>query len=308
MAGVVDQQADGCRRGRRRSRGRRARAAPGRRPSRSTRRRRGCGGRRRRAGPGSGGVSSSVVWPWRSRRRCSPAGVTTTCSPSSRRSSCESVRSRPAAIRSAVVSVGLVSPRSTCESIGAETPERSARSRSERSIASRSALTRGPTAAPSRVATAFTVCTLSRTLVYRARFRGTAQSGSGPKRSSILRTACGVRADRRRACPRAGAVLRLSSTLISFHASIIRSSCPGPAVLVSRPALVARAAQRFICSSCLACARASLASMRSIMRRRRRSRQPKPHATIVARAGARNRADRAESASASRPRGERGSR
>ena len=44
-------------------------------------------------------------------------------------------------------SVGLVSPRSTCDSIGALTPVRCARSRSERSIPSRSARTRGPTAA-----------------------------------------------------------------------------------------------------------------------------------------------------------------
>ena len=50
-------------------------------------------------------------------------------------------------MRAATCSVGLVSPRSTWESIGAETPERAARSRSERSIASRSARTRGPMAA-----------------------------------------------------------------------------------------------------------------------------------------------------------------
>ena len=49
-------------------------------------------------------------------------------------------------------SVGLVSPRSTWESIGAETPQRSARSRSERSIASRSARTRGPTSRGSATA------------------------------------------------------------------------------------------------------------------------------------------------------------
>src|SRR5689334_20206373 len=66
---------------------------------------------------------------------------------SSRRSSCESRSSRPEAIRLAICRVGLVSPRSTWLSIGADTPERSARSRSERSIASRKALTRGPTAA-----------------------------------------------------------------------------------------------------------------------------------------------------------------
>src|SRR4051794_9259222 len=66
---------------------------------------------------------------------------------SSRRRSCESRRSSPEAILLATCNVGLVSPRSTCESIGAETPDRSASSRSERSIASRSAFTRGPTAA-----------------------------------------------------------------------------------------------------------------------------------------------------------------
>ena len=76
------------------------------------------------------------------------AGRTTETMPSSsRRSSCESRSSSPEAILLATCSVGLVSPRSTCESIGAETPERSASSRSERSIASRSAFTRGPTAA-----------------------------------------------------------------------------------------------------------------------------------------------------------------
>lgn len=49
-------------------------------------------------------------------------------------------------MRPATATVGLVSERSTCESMGAETPERSARSRRERSIASRSALTLGPIA------------------------------------------------------------------------------------------------------------------------------------------------------------------
>src|SRR5690242_9842913 len=63
---------------------------------------------------------------------------------SSRRSSWLRRRSRPAAMREATCSVGLVSPRSTWLSIGAETPERSARSRSDRSIASRNAFTRGP--------------------------------------------------------------------------------------------------------------------------------------------------------------------
>ena len=51
----------------------------------------------------------------------------------------------PAAILVATASVGLVSPRSTWESIGALTPLRSARSRSERPIASRSARIRAPT-------------------------------------------------------------------------------------------------------------------------------------------------------------------
>src|SRR5205823_2722831 len=53
-------------------------------------------------------------------------------------------KSRPAAMRAATDSVGLVSPRSTCESIGALTPLRRARSRSESAEASRSALTRAP--------------------------------------------------------------------------------------------------------------------------------------------------------------------
>jgi NTE family protein len=48
-------------------------------------------------------------------------------------------------MRAATARVGLVSPRSTWESIGADTPERVARSRRERSIASRRARTRGPT-------------------------------------------------------------------------------------------------------------------------------------------------------------------
>src|SRR4051794_18276356 len=47
-------------------------------------------------------------------------------------------------MRAATCSVGLVSPRSTWLSIGADTPDRPARSRSERSSPSRSALIRGP--------------------------------------------------------------------------------------------------------------------------------------------------------------------
>jgi hypothetical protein len=76
--------------------------------------------------------------------RRSPARTTVTAPSSSRRSSWESRSSSPPAIRFATWSVGLVSPRSTCESIGALTPERSARSRSDRSMASRSARMRGP--------------------------------------------------------------------------------------------------------------------------------------------------------------------
>ena len=69
----------------------------------------------------------------RSRRRPRPgAGAGTASAPG------------PTAIRPATDSVGLVSPRSTWLSICADTPLRSARSRSERSIASRSARTRGP--------------------------------------------------------------------------------------------------------------------------------------------------------------------
>src|ERR1700683_1583433 len=47
-------------------------------------------------------------------------------------------------MRAATVSVGLVSPRSTCESIGALTPLRSDRSRSDSPADSRSAFTRAP--------------------------------------------------------------------------------------------------------------------------------------------------------------------
>ena len=47
-------------------------------------------------------------------------------------------------MRAATVSVGLVSPRSTCESMGALTPLRSERSRSDSPADSRSALTRAP--------------------------------------------------------------------------------------------------------------------------------------------------------------------
>src|SRR3954451_9806139 len=85
-----------------------------------------------------------------------PARTTDTEPPSSNRNSCDSDSSSPPAILPATASVGLVSPRSTCESIGADTPERSARSRSEKPIPSRSARMRGPTSITYG-------CTLSRT-------------------------------------------------------------------------------------------------------------------------------------------------
>src|SRR6478672_7573263 len=78
--------------------------------------------------------------PWRR----SSARTMETSPPSSSRRSCDSVRSSPPAIRLATASVGLVSPRSTWLSIGALTPLRCDRSRSERPMASRSALTRSP--------------------------------------------------------------------------------------------------------------------------------------------------------------------
>ncbi len=49
-------------------------------------------------------------------------------------------------MRPATDRVGLVSPRSTCDSIGAETPERSAKSRKERSMPSLRGRIRGPKA------------------------------------------------------------------------------------------------------------------------------------------------------------------
>src|SRR3954470_12121616 len=97
--------------------------------------------------PGSGGGSTSQAWAPAPPRRPSPARTIETVLSSSRRRSCDRRSSSPEAIRLATCRVGLVSPRSTWLSIGAETPERSARSRSERSIASRRAFTRGPTAA-----------------------------------------------------------------------------------------------------------------------------------------------------------------
>ena len=151
VARAVADEGQRARAGRGWSRARRARASAGRRGRR-------CG---RRAGrvwqetsarwPGSGGVRTSQRWPSAPPERRSPGRTTLTVPPSSRRSSWESRSSSPAAIRPAIVSVGLVSPRSTCESIGAETPERSARSRSERSIDSRSARTRDPTGVPTSI-------------------------------------------------------------------------------------------------------------------------------------------------------------
>ena len=117
-----------------RSRGCRARASAGRRRRRW--RRPGASVWRESSArcPGWAAVSTSKRCPRRALppRWRWPARTIVTAPPSSRRSSCERRSSRPAAIRAATVSVGLVSPRSTCESIGALTPLRSARSRSER--------------------------------------------------------------------------------------------------------------------------------------------------------------------------------
>ena len=123
----------------------------------------------------------------RARSAARRSRTTVTAPSSSRRSSCESRSSRPAAIRVATCSVGLVSPRSTCESIGALTPERSARSRSDRSIASRSARIAGPErlgcdcgSRPSR----HTTRTLSRTAVCRPTVRRYAYSAARAPRLS----------------------------------------------------------------------------------------------------------------------------
>jgi polynucleotide 5'-hydroxyl-kinase GRC3/NOL9 len=61
--------------------------------------------------------------------RRSAACTMLTAPSSSSRSSWDRRRSRPRAMRAAICSVGLVSPRSTCDSIGAETPQRSAAAR-----------------------------------------------------------------------------------------------------------------------------------------------------------------------------------
>jgi hypothetical protein len=95
--------------------------------------------------PGSGAVRTSKRWPLgappcarsRAAHDVTAAGLVEA-------QQLAEAQLEAAAIRLATWSVGLVSPRSTWLSIGADTPERSARSRSERSIASRSARTRGP--------------------------------------------------------------------------------------------------------------------------------------------------------------------
>ena len=132
-----------CRARRSRSRGCPARASAGRRGRRSPRRARACGadlgalaGQRRREDLVP---VAAVAPPWRR----SAARTMVTAPSSSRRSSCEAQLEAGGDPRGDA-RVGLVSPRSTCESIGAQTPERSARSRSERPFASRSAFTRGP--------------------------------------------------------------------------------------------------------------------------------------------------------------------
>ena len=129
-----------------RSRGCRARASAGRRARPS--RRPGASVCRESSArwPGCAAVSTSKRCPRRPLppRRALARAHDVTAPSSSRRSSWESRSSRPAAMRAATVSVGLVSPRSTCESIGALTPLRAARSRSDSEDASRSAFTRAP--------------------------------------------------------------------------------------------------------------------------------------------------------------------
>ena len=93
--------------------------------------------------PGSGGVRISKRVAALGRAAAAALGGAddaSRCRPRRGAAAGDRRSSRPAAMRPATGSVGLVSPRSTWLSIGALTPERSARSRSERSIASRSAL------------------------------------------------------------------------------------------------------------------------------------------------------------------------
>src|SRR5436190_9409535 len=81
-----------------------------------------------------------------------------------------------------MASVGLVSPRSTCESIGALTPLRSARSRSDRPSAARSAWTRRPTGGmplTSVVSVAIRVRYHVRSSVEGRRVAGSALAGGG---------------------------------------------------------------------------------------------------------------------------------
>ncbi len=119
--------------------------------------------------PGWDDVRISNRWPRRPfpPRRRDAGRVTVTAPCSSRRKSCDRRSSSPAAIRAATVNVGLVAPRSTCESIGALTPLRSASSRSDSPQASRSALTRAPIAAGSSWSPAASTCSSGVTLAIR---------------------------------------------------------------------------------------------------------------------------------------------
>ena len=125
--------------------------------------------------PGSGGVRISKLWPlraeppWRRSRARDDRHAAALVEAQQLARGADRARTRCGA---ATASVGLVSPRSTWLSIGALTPERSARSRSERPPASRSALTRGPmlitwSSGSSVDASAMRVRTLSRTSVRR---------------------------------------------------------------------------------------------------------------------------------------------
>ena len=86
----------------------------------------------------------------------------------------------------ATASVGLVSPRSTWESIGAETPLRSARSRSERSIPSRSARMRDPTDGRSAACAAIGAEAI---VAMRVRYHGRLYTGSRALPSGRSRSA-----------------------------------------------------------------------------------------------------------------------
>src|SRR3954451_13411560 len=116
-------------------------------------------------------------------------------------------------MRAATARVGLVSPRSTWESIGADTPVRSARSRSDSDEASRSARTRGPkvTSARDGVGSAATATVRAYVITYSAS-RGGFRIGSPAGRRR-----------RRRAVQATG---RLRRTIVADGARRVRLGTP----------------------------------------------------------------------------------